>query len=74
MQALQYLSVRYGVFQAVYSYWKDKVFSKMRMQQQISCGGDMLTFSVFVTSHIVVSSHGLSLFFRSVYLFSVLDI
>lgn len=24
MQALQYLSVRYGVFQAVYSYWKDK--------------------------------------------------
>lgn len=24
MEALQYLSVRYGVFQAVYSYWKDK--------------------------------------------------
>jgi hypothetical protein len=30
IQALQYLSVRYAVFQAVYNYWKSKVYSIFR--------------------------------------------
>lgn len=35
MQALQYLSVRYAVFQAVYNYWRAKVVSTVKIQHMV---------------------------------------
>lgn len=72
VQALQYLSVRYAVFQAVYNYWRAKVVSTVKIQHMVfliqDCERSTYTFYLNAVTWLAVNICQ-TLFSHSLYLF-----